>query len=159
MSKDQALEFVAEGADSPNYLGSPAVVAQLVSDFCTHVHEWAGQRGSGSMAKDEFIVRLKNRIDAMADIFMGRNGDYVKIVGWNSDYGLGVAAKQSLGEFWGKYAAEYDNDPGKALFGWLAASVVDAGRSAADDPDLYGAAVRQKMDMVVRLLLGLHRRR
>lgn len=150
--------FEVGNADSDKYLGSPIVVEKLIRGFCDDVYGWTKACGDGSMSKEDMTEYLADRISGMADIFMGRNGEYIAVKGWNSRFGLGIAIKQSLGAFWDKYRASYDDDPGKAQFGWLAASVVDSAIASLNDPDLAGASIQTKKDQVIRVLLGLHRR-
>lgn len=150
---------VLDGTDSDTYLGSPHVVQFLVNGYCEQVYEWIKERGKGRMSKDEFSAKLREFIGVFADIFMGRNANYVSVVGWNNPFGLGLALKQSMGAFWERHKADYDNDPGKAAFGWLAASLVESSLNALKDPDQSGAAIKAKKDQMVRVLLGAHGRR
>jgi hypothetical protein len=150
--------FNVGDTESDKYLGSPVVVGKLVNDFCNDVYEWTKARGNGSMSKDEMTEHLTNRISDIADIFMGRNNEYSGVMGWNNKFALGLSIKQTLRTFWDKYKDNYDNDPGKAQFGWLAASVVDAAISSLDDPDAAGASILAKKDQVIKVLLGLNKR-
>lgn len=149
---------VIAGADSDNYLGSPKVVKWVVNGFCDQVYKWIKARGKGKMPKDEFSAKLRAFIGVFADIFMGRNANYVSVMGWNNPYGLGMALKQSMGKFWELYKAEYDNDPGKAAFGWLAASLVESSLLSMTDPDKAGVMIRFRKDQLIRTLLGNHKR-
>jgi hypothetical protein len=151
-------EFIAEGADSDRYLGSPQVIQVLVDGFCDQVYELTKARGAGELAKDEFAAKLREFVRVFGDIFMGRNANYQKVVGWNSPYGLGMALKQSLGEFWERHKAEYGDDPGQAAFGWLAASLVECAVKSLKDADQAGAAIQTHKEQLTRVLLGAHRR-
>jgi hypothetical protein len=159
MSETQeVLTLINDNVRAENYLGSPVVVKGLVEGFCADVHGMLGRVASGELSKDAFKESLKQSIDAHADIFMGRNPDYDKIVGWNSKFGMGIAIRQSLGPFWDKHKGDYDDEPAKALFGMLAASVVDGAVSAQSDANLAGIGMRGRMESAIRILLGVHRR-
>lgn len=112
--------------DYPMYLGNPLVVRELIGNYVNQVYEWIKERGNGTMTKDDMVVKLKQLIDENADIIMGRNKMYSVVVGYHSKFGLGTHIKQVLGQFWLNHKEEYGNDPGKVLFAWLAASLVDS---------------------------------
>ncbi|MEA5098139.1 MAG: hypothetical protein VB032_06365 [Burkholderiaceae bacterium] len=151
---------MAQTADNhENYLGSPELVERLVRDYCAQVHDMMRERGQGTMSKEEFKVQLSAMINRNADIFTGRDPAYKKIVGWNSPYGMFIALRQVLGEFWTKYASEYDDNPAKALFGLLATSVVENGLKALNgDPDAAGKDMNHRILLACRVLTNTHRR-
>jgi hypothetical protein len=152
-------DWAVKGADKPNFLGSPAIVTKLVSEYSEAVYEMTKARGSGAMSGDLFKQNLGELIDRNADIVMGRNPDYVSIMGWNNRFALGMAIRQYLGVFWDNTKGSYGDDPGKVLFAFLAAHIVEqAVASQNGDPDLAGAKIRSVIDGVIKLLLGLAER-
>jgi hypothetical protein len=128
MSKDIEINdfAVIDGVDPPMYLGSPSVVTEIVQDYVNQVYEWVKARGDGSMTAPEMSVKLRKLVEDSADIIMGRNSLYKGIIGYHNRYALGMAIRQVLGVFWDKYKGSYNDDPGQALFRWLAATLVDS---------------------------------
>lgn len=152
------IGFNSGEASGNNYLGDPDLVQRIVSDYVQFVYGLIKKRSSGELPAGGMTAVLRPRVDALADIFMGRNPEYQVHRTWNSRFGVGIAIRQSLGAYWEQNKGTYDEDPGKALFGWLAASVVDAALASRDDPDLAGIGINSKMEKVVRVLLGTHKR-
>ena len=153
---DQIIDSKDHGS---KYLGSPTVVTKLVGDFSQAVYEMTKARGSGAMTESEMSVELLALIQTDAEIVMGKNPDYVSIMGWNNRFALGMAIRQYLGVFWDNTKVIYGDDPGKVLFSFLAAHTVEqAVASQNGDPDIAGAKIRNIIDGVIKLLLGLAER-
>jgi len=147
------------GAGKKNYLGAPAVVTKLVSEYSEEIYEMVKARGSGAMSKDEMTAELKRVINQNADIIMGRNPDYNGVMGWNNKYALGLSIKQFLGSWIAKQPERSTEDPGSLLFFWLAAHIVDqALASQNSDPDIAGAKAYARIQDVIKVILGLAER-
>ena len=156
--EERSEEFGLENVSKDNYLGSPDVVAKVVQGFLDKLYENIKKAGSGTISSDDFKADLLKWAKEFADIFLGRNPDYIKVKGWNSRFALGIAIKQEFGdEFWEKHRAEYDNDPGMVMFGWLAATLVDACNAGLKDPDAAGMKFNDKKQQIIKFLLGLGR--
>ena len=153
--EQRSEEFGLENVFRGNYLGSPDVVARIVQDFLDKAYEDIKKAGAGIISEEDFNSDWVRWGKEFSDIFLGRNSDYIKTVGWNSPYGLGIGIKQSLGTFWEKYKGKYNNDPGQALFGYLAAFLIDCCNEALKDPDAAGMKLNDKKQQIIKLLLGL----
>jgi len=152
-------KWASMGAGKKNYLGAPAVVTKLVTDFSDEIYEMVKARGSGAMSKDEMTAELGRVIPKNADIILGRNPDYNGVMGWNNKYALGLSIRQYFGDYWESHKDAYDNDPGQVLFAYLAAHIVDqAIASQNSDPDIAGAKIWRITDNVIKLILGQNER-
>jgi hypothetical protein len=155
------LESFEQDLSTEPFLGDPAVVTGLVSGFVQQIYDWMKACARGEMTGDEFKAKAEAESKRMSEIFFGRDPAYLAIKGWNSPYGVGMALKQSMGEFWTRYGASHGDDPVRAVCAWLAAHLVDAARKSQSpdgDPDLEGLGMRQRIEQVSRTLLGTHRR-
>ncbi len=159
MGKQQSEEFGLENVFKDNYLGSPDVVAKVIQDYIDKLYENIKKRGAGTLSSDDFKADLRKWAKEFSDIFLGRNPDYIKVVGWNSPYALGIAIKQVLEGEWERRKDEYNNDPGQLLFGYLATRLVDACSQALKDPDAAGMKFDKKKEMIIKFLLGLGKRK
>jgi len=158
MEEQRFEEFGLENVFADNYLGSPDVVAKVVQGYLDQLYELIKKTGAGTVPKDEFRADWMKWAQEFADIFLGRNPDYIVVRGWNSRFAMGIAIKQALGEeFWEKHRVEYNEDPGQALFGWMGSTFIDICNQALKDPDAAGKKFQEMKDQVIKFLLGLER--
>lgn len=156
----QPKDFGLENAHADNYLGSPDVVAKIVQGYVDKVYENTKGRGDGTVSEEKFKADWMKWAKEFSDIFLGRNPNYIPVRGWNSPYSLGITIKQIFGDDWDKkFKKEYDNDPGQAFFGLLAARVVDGALKSLKNPDEAGRKFAEQKEWIIKILLGLGKRK
>lgn len=138
-----------------NYLGSPEVVQRILGEQIEEILDLLRQ--ASSISSDEFRQQVVANGLKFSAIFAGENPDYKPVIGWNSRVaGLNARLRVQLGDYWKKHRDECDNDPYRALYGWLVWALYDAIK--ADDRDITDMKMADRLQTVTRMLLGTDRR-
>jgi hypothetical protein len=140
-----------------NYLGNPEVVNGLVGQFCVLAEEYADAIRDGIMDPKDAAGSLREDIVKMADIFSGRDPQYVIIKGYN-DSSLQGKLKGDLLQYYVMHKDEYKGDSLSVFFDWLAAHVMEASAKAAGDDLILGATLKPTLKYAVEVLLGIEKR-
>lgn len=157
----QDVEFLPDSfgdAFKDNYLGSPEVVSVLIAQFCSSVEAQVKDLMFGRVDKGNFVLHLNHEIRAKADIFSGRNPDYITIKGYN-EHTLWFKLMADLGGWWGEHRAKWDDDALCVLFEWLAIMVAEKVKLADGDEMLLEVMLRPSVQWVCHELLGIEARR
>ena len=140
-------------AFAENYLGSPQVVAGLVSRFCSQAEADFANLRAGALAKQAFTDGLNARVRAYADIFSGRDPAYKTVMGYH-EHTLGFRLMADLGEFWQKQRGQWGDDPVCVLFEWLAVILADKVKMADGNDMLLGVAFGPTLQYAIGVLSG-----
>lgn len=136
---------------APNYLGNPTLVSGLVAAFCADVMGLVESHGP------EFKRESRDLVMQLADVFAGRNPEFITIKGYN-ETSLKGKLMADLGDFWRVQRSDWNDDPAAVLFWLLFVQLVEALKRADGDEVLFGVIMRPHIQGVVQRLLGIERR-
>jgi hypothetical protein len=145
-------------AFKPNYLGNPEAVAALIASFCTSVEKLVGDVMYGRITPEVFTESLKVQIRLQADIFSGRDPEYITVKGYN-EHNLGFKLMADLDHWWQANRAKWNDDPFCVLFEWLAVMVAEKVKLADGDEMLLEVMLKPSVQWAVHELLGNEARR
>ena len=155
--KNREMPPSFEDALRPNYLGSPTVVEGLLEGFLKDMLRWIRERSLGVLSSEKMQEEAHAAGKRFSKIFAGEDPGYLPVRGWNSRIGgLNACLKVDLGPYWIKNHDEYDNDPFRAMHGWLLWALFTALK--LDDPDLTAMKMGSNIRTVVGILTGTVKR-
>lgn len=157
---EQDIEIAPESfsdAFAENYLGSPEVVATLLAEFCSGVEALVNDLMYSRIDGPTLISALNGKIHAAADIFSGRNPDYITVKGYNEQT-LGFKLMADLGMQWRSHRAKWEDDSLCVFFEWLAIMVSEKTKLADGDEMLLEVMLKPSVQWAVHELLGIEAR-
>lgn len=145
------------GAFAGNYLGNPAVVQGLTSEYLSTFEALLRRRSADEITAEDFKDQLSEMVHHYGDIFSGRVAAYSIIQGYH-DHTLGYKLMADLGPFWGANRARWNDDPVCTLFEWAAVMYANNLKTADDDEVLLGVMFKPTHQYFVQVLLGIEAR-
>ena len=145
------------GATADNYLGSPAVSARLIGQFCAEVEADIAALRLGAMDKTGFLAGLVAKVRLFSDIFSGRDPEYRTIKGYN-EHTLRFRLMADLGEYWQSHRSKWNDDPVCVMFEWLAVTLAEKVKLADGDDMLLGVMMGPAVEYCTKVVLGTERR-
>jgi hypothetical protein len=145
------------GATADNYLGSPAVSARLIGQFCAEVEADITSLCGGLVSSSAFSDGLVTKVRRFADIFSGRDPEYQTIKGYH-EHTLRFRLMADLGEYWQSHRAKWNDDPVCVMFEWLAVTLAEKVKLSDGDDMLLGVMMGPTVEYCTKVVLGTERR-
>ena len=128
-----------------------------MAGFCARAESLAAAVVSGELKDPAFSQQRASLVGELADIFNGRNPDYLPIAGYHGG-SLPWKLRVDLGEYFERRQADYRGDAVAVLFDWLFAHIVDGMAASHGDDAILSAHLAAPVKYAAQVLQGVEQR-